>query len=72
MSTYIPEGHYLTLKQVAANAGVTRITAQKWIERGLLNALKVKDLGYIIAEEEYKRFSQLERPRGYPKGKPRK
>ena len=68
---HIPEGNYLTLIESAARAGVSRITVQKWIERGQLPAIDISGLGRIVNEKELTVFLDQDRPRGYPKGKPR-
>jgi len=70
--TYIPEGNYLTLVEASERAGVSRITVQKWIEHGLLEAISIPRLGQIVRKDVLDKFLKLDRPRGYPKGKPRK
>lgn len=70
--TYIPEGNYLTLIEAAERAEVSRITVQKWIEHGLLESISIPRLGQIVSENTFNEFLKLKRPRGYPKGKPRK
>jgi len=69
---YIPEGNYLTLLEAAERADVTRITVQKWVEHGLLEVVNIPRLGQIVREDVLTEFLKLKRPRGYPKGKPRK
>lgn len=70
--THIPEGNYLTLFEAAERAEVSRITVQKWIEHSLLESISIPRLGQIVREDALNKFLKLERPRGYPKGKPRK
>jgi excisionase family DNA binding protein len=70
--TYIPAGNYLTKKEIAERCEVIHQTVQQWISRGYLPALDIPGLGYIVNEADLIEFMKKDRPRGYPKGKPRK
>jgi hypothetical protein len=71
--TYIPEGKYFTIAQIAEMQGVIIRTVHQWIEKEWLTALQIPGLGYIIREGDLATFLAHPRPqRGYPKGKPRK
>jgi hypothetical protein len=70
--TYIPEGKYFTKSQAALFCEVNPVRVQQWIARGQLTALQVPGMGYLIREQDLIAFLKLDRPTGYPKGKPRK
>jgi excisionase family DNA binding protein len=72
MKTHIPEGNYLTKKQVAEQCGVIHQTVQQWFDKGWLPTIDIPGLGYIVNEADLIEFMKKDRPRGYPKGKPRK
>lgn len=71
--TDIPAGKYFTIAQIAEMQNVIIRTVHQWIEKEWLIALQIPGLGYIINEDDLKKFLDMPRPqRGYPKGKPRK
>ncbi len=71
--THIPEGNYLTKKEVAEQCNVIHQTVQQWIDKEWLPTIEIPGLGYIVNEADLKVFLSQPRPqRGYPKGKPRK
>ncbi len=72
ISTYIPEGRYLSKKQAAEAAGVIHQNVQYWIQRGQLPAIEIPGLGYLISETDLQAFLEKPRSAGYPKGRPRK
>ena len=68
-SIHIPDGNYLSKKQVAEQCDVIHQTVQQWIEKGWLHAIEIDGLGYIINEADLTAFLSKPRPkRGYPKG----
>lgn len=67
--THLPEGNYLTTRDIAEDAGVPKITVNKWIERGHLTAIMIDGLGYLINEKDYEIFKAKERSVGQPKKK---
>jgi excisionase family DNA binding protein len=69
---FIPEGNYYTKSQAAQVCKVNLARVQQWIARGQLPALQIQGMGYLIREDDLTAFLALDRPRGYPKGKPRK
>jgi hypothetical protein len=56
MSTYIPEGLYLTKAQVARIEGVALATVQLWIDKGLLPSIQTGDTAHHINEKDLENF----------------
>lgn len=71
--TTIPAGKYYTIAQIAEMQDVIGRTVQQWIDKGWLSALQIPGLGYIVNEDDLKKFLDQPRPRrGWAKGKLRK
>lgn len=69
---FIAEGNYYTKSQAAQIGKVNLARVQQWIARGQLPALQIYGMGYLIRADDLTAFLALDRPRGYPKGKPRR
>ena len=69
---HIPEGNDLTILEAAERAGASRFTVQKWVEHGLLEVITIPNLEHLVREDTLSEFLKGGRPRGYPKGKPRR
>lgn len=55
-STFIPQGHYSTVQQVAHSRGVSRQTVQNWIGQGWITSIQIPGLGHLIPAEAIKDF----------------
>jgi predicted site-specific integrase-resolvase len=69
---HIPEGNYLTILEAVERAGAARFPVQKWVEHGLLEVIAIPNLRHLVREDTLSEFLKRDRPRRYPKSKPRR
>jgi excisionase family DNA binding protein len=69
--TRLSGGDWLSAGEVAALLGVSRRRVNQLIEKGKIPH-QTTALGRLILRRDAEAFAKLDRPVGYPKGKPRR